>query len=68
LAQVERLTLSFNLSLPPWRGQSFVDKILSIILIAAILGARGTLGYVIVTPKVGEKFTEFYVLGLEARL
>jgi len=67
LAQVERPTVSFNLSLLPWRGQSSVDKILSIILIAAILGAVGTLGYAIATPKVGEKFTEFYVLGLEGK-
>ncbi len=65
LPQVERPAVSFNLSLPSWRGQSFVDKILSIILIAAILGAMGTLGYVIANPKVGEKFTEFYILGLE---
>ncbi len=63
LAQVERLTVSFNLSLSPWRGQSFIDKILSFILIAAILGAIGTLGYVVATPKVGEKFTQFYILG-----
>ena len=67
LAQVERLTVSFNLSLPPWRGQSSVDKILSIILIAAILGVVGTLGYAIAIPKVGERFTEFYVLGLEGK-
>ena len=29
------------------------------------MGALGALGYVIATPKVGEKFTEFYILGLE---
>ena len=67
LAWVERFTVSFNFSLPPWRGQSFIDNILSIILIVAILGAIGTLGYVIATPKVEEKFTEFYVLGLEGK-
>lgn len=67
LAQVERLTISVNLSLPPWRGQSLIDKILLIVLIAAILGAMGTLGYVIATPKVGERFTEFYILGREGK-
>jgi uncharacterized membrane protein len=67
LAQVERLTVSLNFSLLPWRGQSSVDKILSIILIAAILGSIGTLGYIIATHKVGERFTEFYILGLEGK-
>ncbi len=66
LAQAERFKVSFNLSLPSWRGKSFIDKMLSIILVAAILGAIGTLGYVIATPGVGEKFTEFY-LGLEGK-
>ena len=31
--------------------------------IAVIVAAIGTLIYVISTPKVGEKFTEFYILG-----
>ena len=43
------------------------NRILSIIFIAAILGAVGTLSSVIATPKVGEKFTEFQVLGLEGK-
>lgn len=43
------------------------DKILSILLIAAILGAIGTLAYVISTPKGSEKFTEFYILGIEGK-
>ena len=42
-------------------------KALSIILVFAILGALGVLGYVITTPKVGERFTELYILGLEGK-
>jgi uncharacterized membrane protein len=57
-----RFNIEFRLKLPVL-GVSVWDKILSIVLIIAILGAVGTLVYVIATPKVGERFTEFYVLG-----
>lgn len=67
LAWGERFAISFNLSLRPWGGQNTLNKVLSILLIAAILGAMGTLGYVIAAPKVGEAFTEFYILGLEGK-
>ncbi len=40
-----------------------VLKLLSIVLIIALLGALGALGYFIAAPKVGGKFTEFYILG-----
>jgi len=46
-----------------WRG-GFWDKALFSILLMAILGALGTVVYTITVPKVGEKFTEFYLLGL----
>jgi len=49
-----------------WRGKGFADKILSVILIVAVVGAIGTLVYVIATPKTGEIFTEFYILGQES--
>lgn len=43
--------------------QSPLDRILSYILIIAILAAVITTVYVIVVPKEGEHFTEFYILG-----
>ena len=42
-----------------------IDRMLSIILIIAIILAIAMTVYVIVTPKQGEKFTEFYILGPE---
>ena len=63
LAEVDRITLSPGLALSSWRGQKFIDKALSIIVVAAILGATGVLGYAMARPGVGERYTEFYVLG-----
>ena len=42
-----------------------LDKILTVILIIAIITAAALTIYVIVTPKKGEEFTEFYILGEE---
>ena len=67
LTEGERLAISFNLSLPVRRGQGTLDKVLTSILVLAILGAIGTIGYAVATPQVGERFTEFYVLGLEGK-
>jgi uncharacterized membrane protein len=47
------------------KPESRTDKILTIILILSILASVGTLVYVIVSPKEGEHFTEFYILGPE---
>ncbi|MDD3621642.1 MAG: DUF1616 domain-containing protein [Methanofollis sp.] len=43
--------------------QSDLDRALSVILILSILAAIVTTVYVIVVPKEGEHFTEFYILG-----
>ncbi|NOR79208.1 MAG: DUF1616 domain-containing protein [Methanophagales archaeon] len=40
-----------------------IDRILSVIRIISIVLAISITAYVIITPKEGEKFTEFYVLG-----
>lgn len=57
----ERFTVSLDLSIP--RSESRLDKALTIILVAFMIIAVVSLIYVIVIPKTGEKFTEFYLLG-----
>jgi uncharacterized membrane protein len=42
-----------------------LDRTLTIILVISILLSVTTLVYVIITPKEGEHFTEFYILGPE---
>jgi len=42
-----------------------LDRALTIILVLSILLSVTTLVYVIITPKEGEHFTEFYILGPE---
>ena len=44
-------------------SETRLDRILTVILIISIVVAIGMVVYVIVTPKQGEKFTEFYILG-----
>jgi len=67
LAPEEVFRVPFNIKLPSWQGQSMADKVLSVVLMVAISGAIGTLGYVVATPKIGERFTEFYILGPEGK-
>jgi uncharacterized membrane protein len=66
LPEEERFDINFQLRLPGW-GWSAWDTVLSVVLVVAILGALGMLGYAIATPKVGERFTEFYILGTEGK-
>ena len=47
--------------------KSKVDRVLSIILVFSIIFAIGMLYYVVTTPKIGEKFTEFYILGASGK-
>jgi uncharacterized membrane protein len=63
LSPEERFSVPFEKLLKTNLGQSVLDKVLSILLIASIVIACIALVYVAVTPKTGEKFTEFYILG-----
>ncbi|MDD2754702.1 MAG: DUF1616 domain-containing protein, partial [Methanothrix sp.] len=65
----ERFSIQFRETISTWKGEILadnkgrLDKALTIILIITILLSIAALVYVIVTPKQGEKFTEFYILG-----
>ncbi len=61
LPEQERFGIEFQLKAPGWGGSAW-DRVLFIILVITIVGALGSLGYIIVAPKVGERFTEFYIL------
>jgi uncharacterized membrane protein len=58
-----RLSLTMDLGLPDWQEYGALDKVLTVALIASIVIAGGTLTYVVLTPRPGETFTEFYILG-----
>ena len=62
----EPFGIEFQMRVPSWGGGVW-DRVLSIILALTVLGVLGTLGYIIATPKVGESFTEFYLLGLSGK-
>jgi uncharacterized membrane protein len=64
LPEEDRFNISSGLKLPGWDGGLF-SKLLSVLVMISILGATGMLGYYLASQKVGEKFTEFYVLGPE---
>jgi len=51
-----------------WRGQGPWDRVLTVVLGLVIVSAIGTLVYVIQTPKVGERFTQFMILGLGGKM
>ncbi|OPY49745.1 MAG: hypothetical protein A4E49_03019 [Methanosaeta sp. PtaU1.Bin112] len=65
----ERFSIPFREIVRSWKREiqaeekSRLDRALTIILIITILLSIAALIYVIVTPKQGEKFTEFYILG-----
>lgn len=62
----ERFRLSLQLRLDSLRlsltGQGRWDRVLSVLLVVAILGTVGTLGYVVAKPKIGERFSQLYIL------
>lgn len=68
LAPEQRVEFRFR----PWLSQLLTaksrwDKVLAGLLVVAIIGAIGTLIYVVHIPETGESFTEFYILGPEGK-
>jgi uncharacterized membrane protein len=64
----ERFVPAFSLNLPRWRELSKWDRVMAVGLFAGIVVAGGLTAYFASMPKVGERFTEFYVLGPGGKL
>jgi uncharacterized membrane protein len=58
-----RLSLTLDLSIPQWKEYTRLEKTITLGLAASIVVAGGTLAYVVLAPRPGETFTEFFVLG-----
>jgi uncharacterized membrane protein len=67
LPESEKLCIDLQWKLPDWSG-SFFSKALFTALVISILVALGTIGYVVASPKVGERYTEFAILGPEGKI
>ena len=63
ISEDESVQIKIRIDFLQWKTINIWNRALSIALVILILGSIGTLAYAIVTPKQGEKFTEFYVLG-----
>lgn len=61
LNPTERFYISLDISHPAFENR--YDSALTLILITLIIISLILLLYAVLTPKIGEKFTEFYVLG-----
>lgn len=59
----KRFMVSLNVEATKWGNLSRMDKILSGALVGTIIFAVGSFYYVTTIPKVGDQFTEFYILG-----
>lgn len=47
--------------------QDRLDRVLSLFILLCIIASVATLAFVIMTPKTGEKFTQFYILGPDGK-
>ena len=64
----DRFKVELRLGMPAlFKTDNAFDRVLTIVLILAVVGATGTLAYTVAKPKVGERFTEFYLLGLNGQ-
>jgi uncharacterized membrane protein len=69
MTKEDRFSVEFRKGFTALRDELFndqagrIDRALTVVLVITILISVCALVYVIVTPKQGEKFTEFYILG-----
>lgn len=59
----DRLSGTVRLDSKTWSAGSRFDRLLTLVLVSSALLASSTVAYVVLTPRFGERFTDFYLLG-----
>ncbi len=59
----ERFSIYIEVERPPWEEYDAIDKALVIGTVVLLLVSAGLAVHIINTPRTGERFTQFYVLG-----
>ncbi len=59
----ERLSATLVVTKPAWREYSRLDKVLAVGLVISVVFSVSVLAFVLTTPRPGERFTEFGILG-----
>jgi len=63
----ELYTIKFEINPPDWENYDYIDKALVIATVVLLIASSGLAYHIATTPRTGERFTEFYVLGSEGK-
>lgn len=64
----QKFAATLPFALPKWGAMSRNDKLFTTAILIALIAIGSFAAYLVVTPKIGERFTEFYVLGSSGTL
>jgi uncharacterized membrane protein len=59
----DRFVFCLGFDMSRWQRMERLDRLMSVILTLSIVAALGAFVYAIAKPKIGERFTEFYITG-----
>ncbi len=59
----ERFSIYINIERPPWEEYDMIDKALVVGTVILLIVSGALAVHIITTPRTGERFTQFYVLG-----
>ncbi len=68
LSTEQKFQVTLPVALPKWGAMRRVDKLFIFAIVIALILVGCFTSYLAVTPKVGDRFTEFYVLGPNGKL
>ncbi len=61
----EKFSIEFEVNSPDWEDYDMIDKALVVATVVLLIASGALAVHIATTPRTGERFTEFYVLGSE---